>query len=321
MADQLTVKQRENLRMYLVTGGCGFIGSHLVDYLVAKGHLVRVFDDLSSSSKKYLPKEAEFICGSLTDETKLQQTLDGVTHIFHLAAMVSVPHSVTHWYQSHLVNCGGTIRLLELAKKIPIVFASSSAVYGDLQQLPHSEGAFCDPLSPYAVDKLSCEWHAKIAWQLHETPAFACRFFNVYGPRQNPASPYSGVISKFADCIARGTSLPIYGDGRQRRDFIFVQDVVQMLYKAMESLQDGAHVCNFCTGETCTVNDLADLMMKITGVELKKDYLPERPGDIYISQGNPLKAWQEMKLKAETSLEEGLKLLMQEILPRGMMRS
>ena len=292
--------------MYLVTGGCGFIGSHLVDLLVAKGHKVRVLDDLSNSTQINLSEKAEFIRGSITDEALLRQALEGVQRIFHLAAMVSVPESVEHWYKSHLINCGGTIRLFELAKKKPIVFASSSAVYGDLK-FPHREDAHCKPLSPYAVDKRTCEMHAEIAWQLHGTPSIACRFFNVYGPRQNPSSPYSGVISKFAAQLQRKETLTIYGDGEQKRDFIYVKDIVKMLDKSMEFLKEGAHIYNFCTGNARTINKLVDLMERAAQVSLKKEYVSTRPGDIFVSQGDPSKAWHEMGLKAEISLEAGLR--------------
>jgi len=301
--------------IYLVTGGCGFIGSHLVDLLIAKGYRVRVLDDLSNSTKKYLHSDAEFIYGSLNDEHALTQALEGVGHIFHLAAMVSVPESMARWHQSHLVNCGGTIHLLERAKGIPIVFASSAAVYGNLPTLTHSENALTNPLSPYAIDKLTCEWHAKIAWQLYGTPSIACRFFNVYGPRQNPSSPYSGVISKFADCLVKRTPLNIFGDGNQSRDFIYVKDVVRMLDEAMGSLTKGAHVYNFCTGIAYTINELASQMMRISDIELTTNFMPARQGDCFSSLGDPTKAIRERGLKAKIPLEIGIKLLMQEILP------
>lgn len=303
--------------MYLVTGGCGFIGSHLVDLLLEQGHPVRILDDLSNGSTSYLPREAEFIQGSITDTALLQQALQGVEHIFHLAAIVSVPESVAQWHRSHLVNCGGTIRLFECAKKIPIVFASSAAVYGDSQTFPQNESSICKPLSPYAVDKLSCELHAQLAWKLFGTPSAACRFFNVYGPRQNASSPYSGVISKFAHSLACNNPITLYGDGNQRRDFIYVKDVAQMLYRTMQRLTEGVHLYNFCTGSAHTINALADLMMKITGIQVEKHYCPPRPGDLLISQGDPTKAAREMNVRTHTSLEQGLTQMMQEMQTRS----
>lgn len=300
--------------MYLITGGCGFIGSHLADILLKKGHRVRILDDLSSGSKKYLPKEADFICGSITDEKSVQQAVDGIEGIFHLAALVSVQESIAHRHHSHQINCGGTLKLLEYAKKTPIVFASSSAVYGD-SCLPNTETSTCKPLSPYAVDKLSCEYHAQVAWQLFGTPSVACRFFNVYGPRQRDSSPYSGVISRFTRCLIQKEPLTIYGDGNQQRDFIFVRDIARMLYLTMSQLTEGARVYNFCTGRACTINALADLMMKsVPGLQVERNYVPARAGDILISKGDPSKAAKEMHVQAEISLEEGLhRLLMHEM--------
>jgi UDP-glucose 4-epimerase len=293
--------------MYLVTGGCGFIGSHLVELLLTQGHRVRVLDDLSNSTKKNLSPQAEFLLGSIADGEIMQRALEGVEGVFHLAAVVSVPESITHWHKAHLINCGGAIRLFERAVKLPIVYASSAAVYGDSAAIPLNEKAPTSPLSPYAVDKLACEMHAQVAWHLHRTPSTGCRFFNVYGPRQNPYSPYSGVISKFSAKIARKEPLTIYGDGNQQRDFIFVKDVAQMLLKAMETLNKGAHIYNFCTGRAHSINELADVMGEIVGVAVKKEYAPPRLGDIRFSLGDPAKTSQELGLKASTPLEKGLR--------------
>lgn len=293
--------------MYLVTGGCGFIGSHLVDFLVNAGYGVHVLDDLSNSSKKYLSPHAKFFFGSIQDESILKQALEGVEGVFHLAAKVSVPESVAHWHKTHQINCGASVLLFELAKTRPIVFASSAAVYGDCKELPLKEESLLRPLSPYAADKLSLEIHAKMAWHLYRIPSIACRFFNVYGPRQNPDSPYSGVISKFIDCILHNKAPIIYGDGQQKRDFIYVKDVVKMLARAMDTLKEGAHVYNFCSGNACSINALADLISKLTGQSIEKEKRPSRQGDIRNSQGDPTKAYVDLGLKAETPLEEGLK--------------
>ena len=295
----------------LVTGGCGFIGSHLVDLLIENGHNVRVLDNLSNSTKKYLSSHAEFLLGSIEEENTLQRALEGVDGVFHLAAMVSVPDSIAYWHKNHLTNCSGTIQLLECAKGLPTIFASSAAVYGDIAQLPHNEEMHPRPLSPYAVDKLACEMQLQLAWQLYHTPSVAFRFFNVYGPRQNPSSPYSGVISKFVDRIARDEPVTIYGDGNQKRDFIYVKDVASTLLKAMHRPFTGAHLYNLCMGQETSINALADLIGNIVGKEVKKEYAPPRSGEILHSKGDPSKIQTDLGLKLETPLKEGLKRLME----------
>lgn len=297
---------------YLVTGGCGFIGAHLVELLTLLGHDVRVLDDLSNGTKKYLPKGVDFILGSIADETILRLALNGVEGVFHLAAMVSVPESITHWHKNHLVNCGGSVRLFELATGIPIIFASSAAIYGDAPSLPHKEETPPRPLSPYAVDKLACEMHAPLAWHLHRTPSISFRFFNVYGPRQDPRSSYSGVISKFVDQITQHLPITLFGDGNQLRDFVYVKDVVRILVKAMETPFEGAHVYNLCSGIGTSINALAEMMGTLTGLNITKKYLPPRPGEISLSYGDPSKTYQQLGLKTETSLEQGLTELLLE---------
>ncbi len=291
---------------YLVTGGCGFIGSHLVDLLVEKGHQVRVIDNCINSSPRFLPPEVEFLPASITDEEEVKHAVKGVDGIFHLAALVSVTDSIDHWHSNHLVNGAATIRLFELSKGVPTIFASSAAVYGNRLELPHLEEMQPSPLSPYAVDKYGSEMQAKLAWELFQTPTLCFRFFNVYGPRQNPSSPYSGVISKFAEAVTQNQPLTIFGDGKQGRDFIFVKDVAESLFKAIGSLHRGAGVYNLCTGQGITINDLAQLMARIAQKKIEIHYKPERPGEIRISLGDPSKAEKELAIRAKTSLEEGL---------------
>lgn len=296
---------------YLITGGCGFIGSHVADRLLAEGHQVRILDNFANSSKQFLPASAELIVGSITDDSILTQAIQGVDGVFHLAALISVTDSITHWHQNHQVNCSATIRLIEQARGLPIIFASSAAVYGDSPELPQNEETTPRPLSPYAVDKLTCEKHFKLAWDLHRTPSACFRFFNVYGPRQNPTSPYSGVISKFAALLANHDPITIYGDGTQRRDFIYVKDVAAILVKTMSMSLRGAEVYNLCTGVSVTINELAGLMARIAGVAVQKKYAPARLGEILISCGDPSKALGVLGLQARTSLVEGLSELMQ----------
>lgn len=266
-------------------------------------------DDLANSTTRYLSPQADFVCGSICDAATWEKGLDGVDGVFHLAALVSVNDSVIHWHRNHQVNCSGMLHLLEQFKQKPIVFASSAAVYGNIAELPHQEERVSPPLSPYAADKYSCELHAKAAWHLFKTPSAACRFFNVYGPRQSPDSPYAGVISKFAYNILHHKPIQIFGDGMQSRDFIYVQDIVLMLVGAMNKLKEGANVYNFCTGKSCTINDLADLIGKLLGIPVIKERLAARPGDTLYSMGDPTRAERELGVKAIYPLAEGLKQL------------
>jgi UDP-glucose 4-epimerase len=284
------------------------------------GHEVRVLDDLSNSTKKYLQKSVDFIQGSILEEKALLKAIKNIEGIFHLAAMVSVPDSIVHWHQNHLINCASTIRILEMAQGIPFIFASSAAVYGDIKELPHQENMVPQPLSPYAVDKLSCEMHARLAWQLQRTPSICFRFFNVYGPRQNPNSPYSGVISRFTDQLSRHETLTIYGDGEQRRDFIFVRDVARILLESMKHVCVGSHVFNLCTGKDISINELAALLGRLMDISVKKKYVPPRHGDILFSVGDPCKAASELGLKAEVPLVEGLTQVLKEISLGGILR-
>lgn len=296
---------------YLVTGGCGFIGSHVVDKLLKEGFQVRVLDNLVNSSTQYLSSDVEFIQGSITDEATFKQALRGIDGIFHLAALVSVIDSIEHWFDNHQVNCAATIRLLEQNRGMPILFASSAAIYGDTPELPQHEGVTPRPLSPYAIDKLTCEMHLKLAWDLHQTPSAAFRFFNIYGPRQNPSSPYSGVISKFAELLAHHQPITIFGDGNQQRDFVYVKDVAEILVTTMSPQLSGANVYNLCTGHSISINALADLMGEIAGISVHKEYAPARPGEIGVSCGDPSKTLRSLGAQARTPLKQGLCELME----------
>lgn len=306
---------------FLITGGCGFIGSHLAETLVENGYGVRILDDLSNGKKEQIPKEAELIVGSITDPHIWPDVLKGISGVFHLAAIPSVVKSVEEWHASHMVNCGGTIQLFEEAREIPIIYATTAAVYGDAAELPIKESTPARPLSPYAVDKLSCEMHAQLAWHLHQTKNIGFRIFNVFGARQDPRSPYSGVISIFLKQILQKKPLTIYGDGEQKRDFIYVKDVAKMLLKAMEQPFQGADVYNLCSGQEITINALADLMSQIANVKIELIYAPQRTGEVRFSKGDPSKAWNALGIKAETSLYQGLREMMQEMATEGIVRA
>lgn len=297
---------------YLVTGGCGFIGSHLCDALVAAGHRVCVLDNLSTGTQANLPVGVEFRSGDVSDERTVCEVMEGVDGCFHLAAVASVEQSCNDWVGTHRVNQQGTVNVLNAARNlagapVPVVLASSAAVYGDNVTLPLNETATARPVSAYGADKLGSELHARVAWICHGVPTAAMRFFNVYGPRQNPGSPYSGVISIFIDRVLRGLPIYIYGDGHQTRDFIYVDDVVRFLTAAMAGLRSQATVYNVCTGQSTSIGQLARVLSVVAGGDTEVQYLRPRPADITASMGDPSRAQAALGVKAEVDLGEGLK--------------
>lgn len=300
---------------YLVTGGCGFIGSHLVKFLVKKGHAVSILDDLSNGKQENAPQEADLFIGSVTDSILLEEALEGVDGCFHLAAIPSVQRSIQKWMPTHQINLGGTISLFEtvacLGKKIPIVYASSAAVYGDHSLPLLTEETHLNPLSPYGVDKMASEHHARLGWQLYGIPSIGFRFFNVYGPDQDPLSSYSGVITLFIKRMMEGKPLTFFGDGQQQRDFVFVSDVARILEKAMQQLEEGATIFNLCSGFSSSIHYLADLLEEIVGCKIERQYLPPKKGDILTSLGDPSKLKRLLNLQTEISLKEGLTQLLQ----------
>ena len=225
----------------LVTGGAGFLGSHLVDALLHEGHAVRVLDDLSSGNRENLSRQIEFIYGDVTDPATVEQAFDGIDACLHLAAIASVVRSSYEWRRTHEVNLTGTINIFEQARRlrdrreIPIVYASTAAVYGDCNIVPIDERCPTAPLGAYGADKRACELHARVAGSVHRIPTIGLRFFNLYGQRQDPKSPYSGVIAIFADKLARGEPVEIFGDGQQVRDFTHVSDAVCALGLALRA--------------------------------------------------------------------------------------
>jgi UDP-glucose 4-epimerase len=302
------------MRMFLVTGGAGFIGSHLCRALLQAECGVRVLDDLSSGSQANLPAEAEFIHGDIGNPGTVAQALDGVSGCFHLAAIASVERGVRDWVGTHRTNLTGTIVLLDQIRrvlsssfsKIPFVYASSAAVYGDSGALPLTESAEKRPLSAYGADKYACELHAAVASSAYGIPTTGLRFFNVYGPRQDPRSPYSGVISIFCDRLLSGAPVEIYGDGHQTRDFIYVGDVVKALLSAMERCSLGPSVLNVCSGNPVSVMDLASTIARLAGQALQIQFNPPRSGEIRHSAGSPAFARRTLGLGDPTELGAGL---------------
>ncbi len=303
---------------YLVTGGCGFIGSHLVDALLGAGHAVVVLDDLSSGQRGNLDPRASLVIGDVANSEDMAAVAKGVDGIFHLAAIASVQRCLDEWQRASAVNLGGTINALDAARRgpgtgVPVVFASSAAIYGDAGAAAVDEAHAPAPISFYGADKLGGEQHARIAASLMGVPATALRFFNIYGPRQDPRSPYSGVISIFSDRLRSGESLTIFGDGEQVRDFVFVGDVVRHLVAAMARLvrlrSPRFDVFNVCTGRATALNALLTTMAQVIGVDARAVHAAARPGDIRVSMGDPTRARRELAVEAEMPLHTGLATL------------
>jgi UDP-glucose 4-epimerase len=298
---------------YLVTGGCGFIGSHLVDALLRRGDGVRVLDDLSSGKRENLAAGARLIVGDVRDPAVVRAAIEGADGCFHLAAIASVQRGNEDWVGTHAVNLAGAVNVFDAARRakgggtIPVVYASSAAVYGDVTEMPLSESGPARPISAYGADKLGCELHGRVAGLVHGVPSVGLRFFNVFGPHQDPKSPYSGVISIFAGRLVAREELTVFGDGGQGRDFIYVGDVVGALLAGMAKADARApEVFNVCTGRETTVRALAALMSELHRVEPRIAFGAPRAGDIRTSIGNPAKIKAKLGFEAHTSLREGL---------------
>lgn len=279
---------------YLVTGGAGFIGSHLTDSLVQAGHEVVVLDDFSSGKRENLNSQATIVEGSLLNRDLLDQIISkGVDGCFHLAAKPIVQETILNWKTCSEVNLLGTVNLFEALSgdsdtSIPVVYASSCAVYGASGTAGNGlkETDRIDPQSPYAVDKYACELHARAGGMTRGLKSLGARFFNVYGERQDPRSPYSGVVSKFSENLKQQLPLTIFGDGNQTRDFIHVSDIVRLLRSSIEVASTQAPVLNFGTGHSITINQLAETMMKAFGDSIPVVRKEGRLGEVRYSRAN-----------------------------------
>jgi UDP-glucose 4-epimerase len=303
----------------VVTGGAGFIGSHTVDRLLEIGHRVVVLDNFSTGKRQNLARWADHpalhvvACdvshGIFSALEPITRAHGPVERIVHLAAQISVVHSVANPHVDMEVNYGGTLHVMEYARARgvkKVVLASSAAVYGDVAELPVGEDAPCRPLSPYGIDKLASEHALDYYANVHGVPTAALRFFNVYGPRQDPSSPYSGVISIFTDRARAGQPLMIFGDGAQTRDFVYVADVVRAI---MAALGDGNSrlVANVGTGGETSVLELARAVIDLCGGRSTIEHAPPRPGEILRSRARVDRLRDALGIVAETKLVDGLR--------------
>jgi nucleoside-diphosphate-sugar epimerase len=298
----------------LVTGGAGFIGSHIVDRLLKEGFKVRVLDNLSTGEKKNLAqhknkKTFQFIEGDIRNLELVKRAVRGVDAVIHEAALVSVTRSVENPLLSNEINVTGTLNLLKASADAHVkrfVLASSCAVYGDTETLPNHEKLAPKPLSPYAVDKLATENYAKVFHNVYGLETVSLRYFNVYGPRQKHG-PYSGVITTFINCLLENKSPTIYGGGEQTRDFVNVKDAVEANMLALTKREAAGEVFNISTGEHITINKLTETLQKIMGKTfLKPVHAEPRPGDIKHSYGDITKARRNLGYKPKVQLEKGL---------------
>lgn len=298
----------------LVTGGAGFIGSHIVERLLKDGHEVIVLDDFSTGHRSNLPEHEALtiVEGDISNFDTVKQCVEGVDWIFHKAAVASVPRTVNDPIGSTAVNYQGTLHLLEAARHGQVermVFASSAALYGDEPTLPKVETMCPVTLSPYAVDKMASEFACGMYTKLYGVETVCLRYFNVYGPRQDPSSPYSGVISIFTDKLKNKEVPTIFGDGEQTRDFVFVGDVVEANIKAVTTEGCAGQYYNIATSNKITLNDLLKVLSDIYNIEFNVNYGEVRQGDIKDSYAVIEKAASKLNWKPTVELKDGLKIL------------
>ncbi len=301
-----------NERLYLVTGGAGFIGSHLCTALVERGARVRVLDNLITGRRAnlaHLAGRIEFIEASITDEAATRQAAEGVSVIFHEAAIPSVPRSVKEPQLNHDANVNGTFNVLMAARDAGVkrvVYAASSSAYGETEELPKRETMLPAPLSPYAAAKLVGEYYCQVFTRVYGLDTVALRYFNVFGPRQDPTSPYSGVISKFVTSLLSGEAPVIFGDGEQSRDFTYIDNVVDANLRAAEAPAAAGEVMNVAIGERITLNQLLAELQQIIGTNLKANYAETRAGDVRHSLADISKAQRLLGYTPQVGLAEGL---------------
>jgi nucleoside-diphosphate-sugar epimerase len=298
----------------LVTGGAGFIGSNLADELIRQGAKVRIIDNFATGYRENLDEIAgnfDFVEGDLNNDADLRRALEDVEIVFHQAAIPSVPRSVDNPQETHEACVNGTFNLLVKAKDSGvrrIVYAASSSAYGDQPTLPKVETMRPDPLSPYAAAKLMGEYYCGVFNQVYGLETLSLRYFNVFGPRQNPSSAYSGVISRFIDALMKNETPVIYGDGGQTRDFTYIANVVDANLRAAQTSSGIGRVLNVANGERVSLNDLLKTLKTITGkAGVTAKHLPERKGDVRHSQADNSRAVEWLGYEKLVGLEEGLR--------------
>ena len=294
----------------LVTGGGGFIGSHLARHLAGKGWRVAAIDNRSNSWEGKIDEVGvEVVVADIGNQSALEQAMDGVQWVFHEAAMVSVPGSIEDPVDCYSINVQGTLNVLKAAAYAGaerVILASSSAVYGE-SPIPVSESSPPQPLSPYAASKWAMEQAALMYHRLYGLPVVCLRYFNVYGPRQRPDSMYAAVIPAFIGAMADGKPPTIFGDGEQKRDFIYIDDVVRANLLAAESDEAIGKVLNISGGGTVTINELARILQEIIPEAPAPVHKPPREGDIYFSEAVIKQAWRALGYRPEVALAEGLR--------------
>jgi UDP-glucose 4-epimerase len=310
---------KQTCRNILVTGGAGFIGSHLIPKLIELGHSVTVLDNLSTGKLENLNElldnpKFKFKHGDIRDEIIPKEVFAKIDSMIHLAALIDISASVADPIQNHEINVNGTFNMLQAASKYKIekfVFASSTAVYGDLKTLPVQETSSLHPISPYAASKIAGEAYCSAFANCFGLETISLRFFNIYGLRSEN-SPYSGVITKFLKKIVNDEVLTIDGDGEQTRDFIHVNDIVIAIILALEKKGLKGEVFNVCTGKPTSINQLAATLKTVTGKSPNVRHGPSRLGDIQHSYGDPTEAAEKLGFRASIDLTKGLQLLMEE---------
>lgn len=297
----------------VVTGGAGFIGSHIASALSKSGARVRVLDDLSTGHRENIEEiggDIDFIEGSVADENVLKKALDGAELVFHEAAIPSVPRSVAEPIQTHIASVDGTFSLLLAArdnKVRRVVYAASSSAYGDQPTLPKIEQMAPDPLSPYAVAKLVGEYYCQVFTRVYGLQTVSLRYFNVFGPRQDPGSQYSGVVSRFISCLLGNERPVIYGDGEQSRDFTYIENVVAANVSAASSTGAVGKVINVANGARITLNELLAELKELTGKQdVTAEYLEPRVGDVRHSLADITMARELLNYESKVDLREGL---------------
>ena len=298
--------------MYLVTGGAGFIGSHLVEELLRRGEKVRIADDFSTGKRQNLPSagNVEVIEGDVSNPEIARRAVAGCDYVLHQAAIPSVPRSVKDPVTSHKANVEGTLHMLLAARDAKVkrlVFAGSSSVYGDTAVLPKREDMRANPLSPYALQKLIGEQYCQLFTKLYGLETVTTRYFNVFGPRQDPGSPYSGVISLFIDAMTSGKTPKIHGDGRQTRDFTYVADVVNGVLRCCDAPNVAGEVINVAAGGRVSLIELIRALQVITKHQIEPEFGPTREGDVRDSQADIFKARQMLGFEPTVPFDEGLR--------------